>query len=90
MASDAVFFNSNTQLQQFKEALPKMIKQQAPPDSVDWHLQHADACIRDRCAVLPLGLSLKDLDEPCKRMYQHRRVTVTMVKSCKPMRGFEH
>eukprot|EP00041_Stephanoeca_diplocostata_P024004 m.600670 g.600670 ORF g.600670 m.600670 type:complete len:556 (+) comp22434_c0_seq12:318-1985(+) len=64
MASDAVFFNSSSHLQQFKDELPKMIKQQAPRDSVDWHLQNAEACISERCAVLPLGLNFLDLDNP--------------------------
>jgi glycosyltransferase involved in cell wall biosynthesis len=65
LAADAAFFNSATQLAQFADALPAMIRQQCPPDAVQWHLDRATELVRTRCSVLPEGLdysALGDID----------------------------
>ena len=62
LSVDAAFFNSATQLNQFADALPAMIRQQCPPDTVQWHLDKAKELVRTRCAVLPEGLDFGALN----------------------------
>ena len=57
MSADALYFNSQFHLEAFFEALPKMLKHfydYNELDTVDW--------LRERAAVLPLGLNLSRFD----------------------------
>ena len=59
--ADAVLFNSATHLEQFAVALPRLINEQSPRDTVAWHLAEAQRLIASKCRVLHYGLSLHSL-----------------------------
>ena len=52
LCADAVLFNSSSHLRQFAAALPAMINQQSPRDTVKWQLERAALLLKERCAVL--------------------------------------
>ena len=61
LASDGFVFNSQTQLKAFATALPKLINEQCPRDTVEWHLAKAAELLQAKCTVLHYGLELRDL-----------------------------
>ena len=61
MVADGFVFNSSTHLEQFRTAIPKLINQQCPRDTVEWHLNKAKELLRDKCTVLRYGLDLDEL-----------------------------
>lgn len=62
MVADGFLFNSHTHLKDFSEALPKVINEQCPRDSVAWHLTRCLELLRRKCTVLPYGLELDELE----------------------------
>ena len=68
MVTDGFLFNSRQHLDTFAQALPKLINQQCPRDTVDWHLQQARQKLKTHCTVLWYGLQLEDLRPPTKSM----------------------
>jgi len=60
---DGCIFNSRTHCHQFAEALPRVLNQQAPRNSVEWHLSHCRELLQRKCMVLPYGLDLQSLQQ---------------------------
>lgn len=61
MVADGFVFNSRTHKNAFHEALPKLINEQCPRDSVQWHLKRAQELLETKCTVLKNGLELDEL-----------------------------
>lgn len=61
LAADVVLFNSHTHLQQFAEALPRMINRNSPRECVGWQLDKAAELLASRCGVLHNGVALREL-----------------------------
>jgi tRNA G18 (ribose-2'-O)-methylase SpoU/glycosyltransferase involved in cell wall biosynthesis len=61
LAADGFLFNSYTQLRDFQSALPRMLKEQCPPDEIDWHLEKCHQLFSSKCTFLHNGLDLDDL-----------------------------
>jgi tRNA G18 (ribose-2'-O)-methylase SpoU/glycosyltransferase involved in cell wall biosynthesis len=61
LAADGFIFNSFTQLRDFQSALPRMLKEQCPPDEIDWHLEKCHQLFSSKCTFLHNGLELDDL-----------------------------
>ena len=61
LVSDGFVFNTRQHLEVFAQALPKLINEQCPRDTVAWHLEKAERLIRTKCTVLNYGLDLDDL-----------------------------
>ena len=60
LVADGLVFNSQQHFDAFSDALPRLINQQCPRDSVAWHLQKAEDLLNTKCSVLEYGLSLND------------------------------
>ena len=61
LAADGFVFNSRQHFRVFRQALPRLIQQQCPRDTVDWHLQQAQQLLQTKCTVLRYGLALDEL-----------------------------
>lgn len=59
--ADGCIFNSQTHLDAFSKALPRVINEQCPRDSVQWHLSRCHELLSTKCAVLRYGLELDEL-----------------------------
>eukprot|EP00980_Cylindrotheca_fusiformis_P029975 scaffold24130_cov142-Cylindrotheca_fusiformis.AAC.5 len=62
LVSDGFILNSQTHLDAFANALPKVIQEQCPRgDAVQWHLTRANELLKTKCTVLRYGLDLDEL-----------------------------
>lgn len=61
LAADGFIFNSQTQLRDFRSALPRLLKEQCPVDEIDWHLAKCHEFLQSNCTVLHYGLDLDEL-----------------------------
>jgi len=59
--ADGLIFNSRQHLTVFTEMLPKLIRQQCPRDTVQWHLDRVHELLQTKCTVLRYGLELEQL-----------------------------
>ncbi len=58
--ADGFIFNSETQLNDFRRSLPKLLNEQCPRDTVDWQLKRCRELLATKCAVLRYGLHLEN------------------------------
>lgn len=61
LVADGFVFNSQTHLEAFATALPKIINEQCPRDAVQWQLKRAQELLETQCTVLRYGLELDEL-----------------------------
>jgi tRNA G18 (ribose-2'-O)-methylase SpoU/glycosyltransferase involved in cell wall biosynthesis len=67
LVADGFVFNSQTHLEAFAKALPKVINEQCPRDAVQWHLKRAQELLGTKCTILRHGLDLDELLQSKKR-----------------------
>lgn len=61
LVSDGCIFNSQTHLDAFSQALPKVLNEQCPRDAVEWQLVKCQDLLATKCTVLRYGLELDEL-----------------------------
>jgi tRNA G18 (ribose-2'-O)-methylase SpoU/glycosyltransferase involved in cell wall biosynthesis len=61
MVADGFIFNSQTHKEAFAGALPTIINEQSPRDTVQWYLNRAHELLDTKCTVLNNGLELDEL-----------------------------
>jgi tRNA G18 (ribose-2'-O)-methylase SpoU/glycosyltransferase involved in cell wall biosynthesis len=61
LVADGCIFNSQTHLEDFSKALPKVLKEQCPRDAIEWQLQKCHELLSTKCTVLRSGLELEEL-----------------------------
>ena len=63
LVADGCIFNSASHLEAFRYALPKLINEQCPPDTVDMEIKTCKQLLESNCTVLQYGLELDELKD---------------------------